>query len=60
MWHEYVCSKATINRDAEMARRGADVLITHTARRATPTADPRVDRDLGAGLYVCVGAYAFN
>jgi hypothetical protein len=43
-----------------MARRGADVLITHTARRATPTTDPRVDRDLDAGLYVCIGTYAFN
>jgi hypothetical protein len=60
VWHEYVCSKATINRDAEMTWRGADVLITHTARRATPTTDPRIDRDLGAGLYVRIGACAFN
>ena len=60
MWHEYVSSKATINRDAEMARRGTDILITHTARRATPATDPRIDRDLGAGLHACIGACAFN
>jgi hypothetical protein len=43
-----------------MTRRGANVLITHAARGATPATDPWIDRDLGAGLYGCIGAYAFN
>jgi hypothetical protein len=60
VWHEDVRGKAPINRDAEMARRGADILLTHTARDALPATDPRVDCDLGAGLHVCVGAYALN
>jgi hypothetical protein len=58
--HKHMRRKAAINRDAEMTRRGADVLIAHTARRAFPTTDPRIDRDPGAGLCVRVGACAFN
>src|SRR5262245_18238256 len=58
--HKHMRRKAAINRDAEMTRRGADVLIAHTARRAFPTTDPWIDRDPGAGLCVRVRACAFN
>src|SRR6187431_188461 len=51
---------AAIDGNAEMTRSCADVLITRAACRTASTTNPRIDRDLGAGLCACIGARAFN
>ena len=60
MRHQHMRGKAAVDRDAEMARRGADVLVARFARRALPAADPGIDRDLGAGLCIGIRAGAFD
>ncbi len=52
--------KAAVDGNAEMTRRGANVLVTHFAGGALPATDPGIDRDLCAGLCVGIRSRAFD
>src|SRR5215475_383523 len=63
MRHQHVAGITAVGRDAEMPRRGAQVLRAQPAPRAGAAADPRKDRDLaprrrhGIGRDSCSGAF---